>query len=45
VATDKLKVYKEKRDSSITSGPTGGGQEHPGAMAFVIQKHWVRRLH
>ena len=44
--TDALKAYKAKRDFKITSEPEGAaGAEQPGALRFVIQKHWASRLH
>ncbi|RSZ60657.1 DNA ligase D [Massilia atriviolacea] len=42
---DALKVYKSKRDFSITSEPAEGGEAAPDALTFVIQKHWASRLH
>ena len=42
---DALKLYKSKRDFSITSEPAEGGQPGKGALTFVIQKHWASRLH
>jgi len=42
---DALKVYKSKRNFSITSEPAEGGQAAAGALTFVIQKHWASRLH
>ncbi|MDB5793448.1 MAG: ligD [Massilia sp.] len=42
---DSLKLYKSKRDFSITSEPAEGGQPGKDALAFVIQKHWASRLH
>lgn len=42
---DALKVYKAKRNFSITPEPEEGGQPARGRLAFVIQKHWARRLH
>jgi len=42
---DSLKVYKAKRDFSITSEPAEGGQPWKDALTFVIQKHWASRLH
>lgn len=44
-ATDSLKAYKNKRNFAITSEPAEGGVENPHARAFVVQKHWARRLH
>jgi bifunctional non-homologous end joining protein LigD len=42
---DALKLYKAKRDFSITSEPAEGGAPSTGALTFVIQKHWATRLH
>ncbi|WP_028105216.1 DNA ligase D [Pseudoduganella violaceinigra] len=42
---DALKTYKAKRDFTITPEPAEGGQPGRGRLAFVIQKHWARRLH
>jgi bifunctional non-homologous end joining protein LigD len=42
---DALKLYKSKRDFSITSEPVEGGEPSKGALTFVIQKHWATRLH
>jgi len=42
---DALKLYKAKRDFSITSEPAEGGAASTGALTFVIQKHWATRLH
>ncbi|MDQ1829345.1 DNA ligase D [Massilia scottii] len=42
---DALKVYKSKRNFSITTEPAEGGESAPGALTFVIQKHWASRLH
>lgn len=42
---DPLKVYKSKRDFSITSEPAEGGEAGKDALSFVIQKHWASRLH
>jgi bifunctional non-homologous end joining protein LigD len=42
---DALKVYKSKRDFSITSEPAEGGEVGKDALSFVIQKHWASRLH
>jgi bifunctional non-homologous end joining protein LigD len=46
---DPLKAYRDKRDFSITSEPSGV-EKAPRAkkaapLAFVIQKHWATRLH
>lgn len=43
--TDALKVYKSKRNFSITTEPAEGGQAGVEGLAFVIQKHWASRLH
>jgi bifunctional non-homologous end joining protein LigD len=42
---DALKLYKAKRDFSITSEPEEGGTPAADALTFVIQKHWATRLH
>lgn len=42
---DALKLYKAKRDFSITSEPAEGGAPAEDALTFVIQKHWASRLH
>ena len=42
---DPLKVYKLKRNFSITSEPAEGGEVGKEALSFVIQKHWASRLH
>jgi bifunctional non-homologous end joining protein LigD len=42
---DALKLYKSKRDFSITAEPAEGGEASKGALSFVIQKHWATRLH
>ncbi|SCX57258.1 DNA ligase D [Nitrosospira sp. Nsp1] len=46
--SDSLKVYREKRDFSITSEPSGIGTRSKArktALSFVVQKHWATRLH
>lgn len=42
--TDKLALYKSKRDFKITSEPAEGG-EIGQELSFVVQKHWASRLH
>ncbi|MFC5510128.1 DNA ligase D [Massilia jejuensis] len=42
---DALKLYRSKRDFSITSEPAEGGRPGKDALTFVIQKHWASRLH
>lgn len=42
---DPLKRYKEKRDFSATPEPAAGGAPNQRSPAFVVQKHWARRLH
>src|SRR4051812_15862704 len=42
---DPLKVYKAKRNFSITSEPAEGGAPGSNGLTFVIQKHWASRLH
>ena len=43
--TAALKRYKEKRNFAITPEPAEGGESLPGALQFVVQKHWARSLH
>ena len=46
--TDALKLYKDKRDFTVTSEPDGATAATAagaGALAFVIQKHWASHLH
>ena len=45
MASDKLSVYKAKRNFSITPEPAEGGAEGVEGLQFVIQKHWASRLH
>ena len=40
-----LKTYREKRNFDITPEPAAGGVPNAGERAFVIQKHWAKRLH
>jgi bifunctional non-homologous end joining protein LigD len=42
---DSLKLYKAKRNFTITPEPAEGGEEGMEARTFVIQKHWATRLH
>ncbi|MES2899285.1 MAG: DNA ligase D [Pseudomonadota bacterium] len=42
---DPLKLYKAKRNFSITSEPAEGGEPGADELTFVIQKHWASRLH
>ena len=42
---DPLKLYKSKRDFSITTEPAEGGEAGEDVLTFVIQKHWASRLH
>lgn len=44
---DALKLYKAKRNFSITSEPAEGGRASTDedSLKFVIQKHWASRLH
>lgn len=42
---DKLKKYRDKRNFAVTTEPAAGGKANEGARAFVVQKHWARRLH
>jgi DNA ligase D-like protein (predicted 3'-phosphoesterase) len=41
---DKLKTYREKRDFSLTSEPSGG-RLAPGGDIFVVQKHSSHSQH
>ncbi len=43
--TAALKRYQAKRNFDITPEPAEGGELLPGALQFVVQKHWARRLH
>ncbi len=42
---DALKTYKARRNFDITPEPAEGGKPGRDRLAFVIQKHWARRLH
>ncbi|MFE8643552.1 DNA ligase D [Sphingomonas sp. NCPPB 2930] len=42
---DPLDAYRRKRDFSITSEPSEGGDASADALRFVVQKHWASRLH
>ena len=42
--TNKLAIYKSKRDFDVTSEPAEGGDTGQ-ELTFVIQKHWASRLH
>lgn len=42
---DPLKQYKAKRDFSASPEPAAGGSANAHTPAFVVQKHWARRLH
>ena len=44
MAGDRLKDYREKRDFSVTSEPSGGSISS-GSQIFVVQKHDARSLH
>lgn len=45
VPAGSLNTYKAKRNFAITSEPAEGGEASRSARAFVVQKHWARRLH
>lgn len=45
MASDSLRQYKAKRNFALTSEPADGGRVSEGALSFVVQKHWARRLH
>ena len=44
---DLLKPYREKRNFSVTSEPSGTDKrtKSQAALSFVVQKHWASRLH
>jgi bifunctional non-homologous end joining protein LigD len=43
--TDALKLYKAKRNFTVTPEPAEGGEPCGKGLSFVIQKHWASRLH
>lgn len=43
--TDRLQVYRTRRNFDRTSEPAGGGEPVPGGRRFVVQKHAATRLH
>ncbi|WP_306591142.1 DNA ligase D [Geothrix sp. 21YS21S-4] len=45
MAAGNLARYQAKRNFAVTPEPQEGGEPHPAALQFVIQKHWARRLH
>ncbi|MBL0422350.1 DNA ligase D [Ramlibacter sp. AW1] len=44
-ASPALRTYRDKRDFDRTPEPAEGGAPNEAARAFVVQKHWARRLH
>ncbi|KIO48887.1 DNA ligase D [Nitrosospira sp. NpAV] len=45
---DSLKIYREKRNFSVTPEPdemAKNAEEDEAALSFVVQKHWASRLH
>jgi bifunctional non-homologous end joining protein LigD len=42
---EKLRVYRAKRDFSLTSEPAGAAARSPSGFGYIIQKHAARRLH
>ena len=44
---DLLKPYRQKRNFSVTSEPSGTDKrtKSQAALSFVVQKHWASRLH
>lgn len=45
MARDTLTAYKAKRNFAVTPEPLEGGEGESGALTYVIQKHWARKLH
>jgi bifunctional non-homologous end joining protein LigD len=44
-ATEKLRVYRAKRDFSLTPEPSGEAAGATSGNGYIIQKHAARRLH
>ncbi|RZL94073.1 MAG: DNA ligase D [Variovorax sp.] len=42
---DALARYRAKRNFAVTAEPAEGGEAHPEALSFVVQKHAASRLH
>ena len=42
---EKLRVYRAKRDFSLTSEPSGAAASSPSGSGYIIQKHAASRLH
>lgn len=42
---EKLRVYRAKRDFSLTSEPSGAAASSPSGFGYIIQKHAASRLH
>ena len=40
-----LERYQSKRNFDATPEPRAGGLPSPGALRFVVHKHWASRLH
>jgi bifunctional non-homologous end joining protein LigD len=45
IVQGELTEYFSKRDFSVTSEPSGGGEKKTAAKVFVVQEHHARRLH
>ncbi len=42
---DPLSAYRARRNFARTAEPAEGGVQGPGALTFVVQKHWASHLH
>ena len=44
-AAQALESCREKRNFNITPEPAEGGAHNNDERSFIVQKHWVSRLH
>ena len=44
-ADDPLRLYKSRRDFTLTPEPADSGPPGAGQLTFVVQKHWASGLH